>query len=84
MIADAFELVLGTLGSEIGDLWLECADEVGRGIDDLDTKPFDAVAGSVEWGRKAGGIRIKPNAQLGPAEIPGGSESVVKTSHVRR
>ena len=71
-----FELVFGALRSEVGDLWLEAADEVGGGVDKRLAKYEDGGRFPMEVGWELRGIRIKTDAEQGIVLLPGGSEGL--------
>ncbi len=72
------ERILGARGREVGDLRLEGAHEIGRGVDDRAAEREHRVALVAQRGREAGGIRIEADAQQAvgraPARAQGGEE----------
>lgn len=61
--AQLFELRLGALRSEKGDLWLERTNQVGGCIDDRNTEPPQCITPDAELTRDAGRLGVDSDAQ---------------------
>jgi hypothetical protein len=69
-----FELVLGAARGEVGDLRLEGAGKVGRGIDDLAAEAKNSVGRILEMGGESGGVGVEADAEQRVVPLPGGGE----------
>ncbi len=58
-----FELVLGTTGGEVGDLRLESADKVGRGVDDGRAELENGVVAALQVGGEFRRIGVEADAE---------------------
>jgi hypothetical protein len=70
-----FELVLGAARGEVGDLRLEGAGEVGRGVGDLAAEAEDGVGlASFRWAGNFAGSGSRPTQSRESLRLPGGGE----------
>ncbi|MNN99262.1 hypothetical protein D3C81_2188540 [compost metagenome] len=79
----AFELVFGAVGGEIGDLRLERVHQIGGGIDDGGAEVVDLRGIALHRGRKAVGFGIEPHAQHGLVLRAGVAQHVEESHGVR-
>jgi hypothetical protein len=71
-----FELVLGAARGEVGDLRLEGAGQVGRGIGDLAAEAEDRVRLVLQMGREFRRIGVEADAEQRVVGLPGGGEGL--------
>jgi hypothetical protein len=71
-----FELVLGAVRREVGDLRLEGAGEVGRGVGDRLAEFEDGVAAALQMGGEFRRVGVEADAEQGIVARPGGGETV--------
>ena len=57
------ELVFGTIGSEVGDLWLEGAGEVGRGVGDGRAEIEDRAGFALQMCGESRRVRVEADAE---------------------
>ena len=63
--ADVFQLLFRAQRGKIGDLRLEGAGQVGRGIDDARAKGGDSIGQVAQLGRQFRQVRVQSHAQQG-------------------
>ena len=69
-----FELVLGTIGREVGDLWLEGAGEIGGGVGDGRTELENRIRLALQMSGELRRIGVESDAQQRIVLLPGGGE----------
>ena len=67
VVDHGLEFGLGAAGGEVGDLRLECADEVGRGVDDAAAEVIRAVLRPASSCGKRVGLGSSPTQSMEPA-----------------
>ncbi len=71
-----FELIFGAVGGEVGNLWLEAADEICRRVDNGSAE-FENCVGSVfQMRRESFRIGIQADAEQAVAVVPGRVEGM--------
>jgi hypothetical protein len=70
MAAHLFKLFLSPERREVSNLRLECASELGGGVDHPDTKFSNRVGPAAQFGREFGDIGIEPDTEHRPLAGP--------------
>ena len=71
---EILQLVFGACRSEIGNLRLEGAGEIGGGIDDALAERQYRIGPGLQMGRNTRDVRVQPDAQQRIVTLPGGSQ----------